>query len=64
MLLDELQPQFKFALEEIDILSDADLYAKYRYEIPVLLRDGEEIARGRINDRELTALLKERRDKA
>jgi glutaredoxin len=56
-LLEELRPQYGFTVEEIDITSDAALFARYRYDIPVLLRDGEEIARGRITDRELTNLL-------
>ena len=56
-LLDELQPEYNFRIGEIDITRDADLFARYRYEIPVLLKDREEIARGRITDRELLALL-------
>jgi hypothetical protein len=55
--LDELQPQHHFLLEEIDITADTDLFARYRHDIPVLLRDGKEVARGRISDRELRALL-------
>jgi glutaredoxin len=54
-LLDELQPEFGFRLDEIDITRDADLFARYRYDIPVLMKDGKEIARGRITDRELIA---------
>jgi glutaredoxin len=56
--LDELQPEYGFTLEEIDITRDADLFARYRYAIPVLMKDGKEIARGRVTDRELIALLK------
>ena len=52
-LLDELQPEYQFEVEEIDITSDQDLFARYRYDIPVLLRDGSEIARGRVTDRGL-----------
>jgi glutaredoxin len=52
-LLDELREDRAFELEEIDITRDADLFARYRYEIPVVCRDGKEIARGRISDREL-----------
>jgi glutaredoxin len=55
--LDELRPQHHFQLEEIDITTDADLFARYRHDIPVLLRDGKELARGRISDRELLAFL-------
>lgn len=58
-LLDEVQPEHGFTLEEIDITRDTDLFAQYRYEIPVLMKDGREIARGRISDRELTTLLSE-----
>jgi glutaredoxin len=56
--LDELQPEYGFTLEEIDITRDADLFGQYRYAIPVLMKDGKEIARGRVTDRELIALLK------
>ena len=51
--LDELQPEYGFTLEEIDITGSDELFARYRYEIPVVLRDGREIARGRVSDREL-----------
>ena len=56
-LLDELQSEYDFAIEEIDVTRDAELFARYRYEIPVLLKDGREIARGRVSDRELVKLL-------
>jgi hypothetical protein len=56
--LDELQPEYGFSIEEVDIAADAELFARYRYEIPVLLKDGREIARGRVDDRELLRLLK------
>jgi hypothetical protein len=55
--LEELQPRYGFVLDEVDITRDDELFARYRYEIPVLLRDGYEIARGRISDRELMGLL-------
>ena len=56
-LLDELQPEYGFALTEIDITQSELLFARYRYDIPVLLKEGREIARGRISDRELVSLL-------
>jgi glutaredoxin len=56
-LLDELQPEYSFRIEEIDITADAELFARYRYEIPVLLKEGKEVARGRVSDRELVSLL-------
>ena len=54
-LLDELRPERGFALEEIDITTDDELFARYRYDIPVVLKDGVEIARGRIDERQLIA---------
>jgi glutaredoxin len=56
--LDELRPEYGFSIEEVDIAADAELFARYRYEIPVLLKDGREIARGRVDDRELLRLLR------
>ena len=53
LLLDELQPEYSFTVDEVDITRDAELFARYRYEIPVVMKDGREIARGRITDREL-----------
>lgn len=57
-LLDDLQPEYGFAIEEIDITRDPQLYARYRYDIPVLLKDGKEIARGGVTDRELIGCLR------
>jgi glutaredoxin len=56
-LLDELQPEYGFLLEEIDITDDPTLFARYRHDIPVLLMGGHEIARGRISERDLVSLL-------
>ena len=56
-LLEELRPEYGFVVEEIDIAGDAELFARYRYDIPVLMKDGREVARGRISDRELVRLL-------
>jgi glutaredoxin len=47
--LDEMQPELGFTIEEIDITRDEALFERYRYEIPVLLMNGEEIGRGRID---------------
>jgi len=53
VLLDELQPEFGLTVEEIDITSDAELFARFREEIPVLLLNGREVARGRISESDL-----------
>ena len=57
MLLGELEPLYDFTIEETDITRDSDLFARYRYDIPVLLADGREIARGRINEAELRKIV-------
>ena len=56
--LDELQPEYGYAVDEVDITAHAELFAQYRHEIPVVLKDGRELARGRIDDRELVRLLR------
>jgi glutaredoxin len=47
--LDELQPELGFAVEEIDITRDPELFERYRCEIPVLLVNEVELGRGRID---------------
>ena len=54
-ILDGLQSAFGYAIDEIDITRDAALFARYRYDIPVILSDGVEIARGRMDEQQLIA---------
>jgi hypothetical protein len=53
-----MQGELRFTLEEVDITADAQLFARYRYEIPVVLKDGVEIARGAIDARDLESGLR------
>ena len=39
----------RFTLEEINIESDAELLRKYKYDIPVILINGEEAFRHRVD---------------
>jgi glutaredoxin len=55
--LGELAAEYRFALDEIDITTDAALFARYHFDIPVLMRDGREVARGRVTDRELMKIV-------
>ena len=55
--LADLASDQPFTIEEINIELDATLFAAYRYEIPVVLVDGREIARGRIDERQLCEAL-------
>jgi hypothetical protein len=47
------------SLEEKDVRSDAEWQRLYRYEIPVLLWDGQEIVRHRVDDAELRRRLQQ-----
>jgi glutaredoxin len=44
-----------YTLEEIDIESDPELFARYQYEIPVLFINGVEVFRHRIRPDEFKA---------
>lgn len=46
-----------FTLEEVDIEKDAEVFARYRYEIPVLCIDGVEAFRYRLKADEFRAYL-------
>jgi glutaredoxin len=46
-----------FALEVIDISQNPELLERYRNDIPVILLDGEEIARHVVRERKLLELL-------
>ncbi|PLR99136.1 glutaredoxin family protein [Bacillus sp. T33-2] len=48
-ILSELQKEWSFELEEIDIDQDDDLTERYGIMIPVVELDGEEIEYGRVN---------------
>jgi len=47
-----------YSLEEVNIESDPDLLARYRFEIPILLIDGVEVFRYRLRGEEFSAYLK------
>lgn len=51
------QARTRFALDEVDIAHDAALLARYGNDIPVILLDGQEIARHFVRERQLLALL-------
>jgi hypothetical protein len=57
-LLDELQGEYGYQIEEFDITAHEHLFARYRHEIPVLLQADVELARGRIDEQRLVAILK------
>jgi glutaredoxin len=52
-LLDDLQPEWGFVVSTVDITRDSTVFARYRYEIPVLICGTQEIARGKVDARDL-----------
>lgn len=63
-LCDDMRDQLASALrgaaepvQLVDIAADLDIYMQYRYDIPVLLIDGREVARHRITDEALRGAL-------
>lgn len=57
-ILFQVREEIPFHLETIDIKSDPELYEKYKYDIPVVLFNGKEIARHRIREEQLLACLR------
>ena len=51
--LDEIATHTSYELTEIDIRSDMALFERYRYRIPVILMNGQEVAEGRITYEDL-----------
>jgi len=56
--LDALRPAWGFSVEDVDITRDDELFARYRHAIPVLVCGAEEIARGRVDARDLVDRLR------
>ena len=57
-VLEELRTRVDFVLEVVDIRDDRDTWERYRHAVPVVLLDGEEIARFRVDARLLEARLR------
>jgi glutaredoxin len=49
--------KYPVELEEIDIEDNAELYEKYRYEIPVIFLDDRKIFKYKVDERKLQRLL-------
>jgi glutaredoxin len=54
--LEDLAAEIALELDEVDIRSDATLFERYRYRIPVIVVDGVERLEGRISSAEVRAL--------
>jgi hypothetical protein len=49
--------EFQAAVVERDVREDADLFARYEHDIPVLLYDGHELFRHRVSEADLRSRL-------
>ena len=58
VMLEWLQEDYPIELEQIDITGDEDLEAKYLFEIPVLIHEGEVISQGRYDDNKVEDFVK------
>ena len=48
-----------FALEEVDISQNSELFERYRNDVPVILLDGQEVARHFVREHKLLELLRQ-----
>lgn len=58
-MLFSLGDEFDIQFEEVDILSDPDLYERYKYVIPVMIIDGKVKLEARIDAQKLRRALAE-----
>jgi glutaredoxin len=58
VILERLRAEFSYRIEHVDITENPELFARYRYRIPVVTVDGREIASGIVTTPALRAALK------
>ena len=56
-VIDRCRAKAEFAIEVVDISQNPELLERYRDDIPVILLDGNEIARHFVRERKLLELL-------
>jgi glutaredoxin len=56
-ILERLRSEFAYRIEHVDITENADLFARFRYRIPVVAVEGREIASGIVTTPALRAAL-------
>jgi glutaredoxin-like protein DUF836 len=57
-VLARVQRVFPFVLKKINILTDSDLYAQFKDEIPVIYIQSEKVFKHRVDEPKLLRLLK------
>jgi glutaredoxin len=58
-VLFSLEAEFDIEFEEVDILTDSQLFERYKYTIPVMIIDGQIILEARIDETKLRRALDE-----
>jgi glutaredoxin len=56
-VIDRCRSKVEFVVEVVDISQNPELLQRYRHDIPVILLDGNEIARHFVQERKLLELL-------
>jgi len=56
-VIDRCRARAEFTVKVVDISQNPELLERYRHEIPVILLDGNEIARHFVRERKLLELL-------
>jgi glutaredoxin len=56
-VIDRCRSKVEFVVEVVDISQNPELFQRYRHDIPVILLDGNEIARHFVRERKLLELL-------
>jgi glutaredoxin len=57
-VVERCRAKVDFAIEVVDISQNPELFQRYRNDIPVILLDGNEIARHFVRERKLLELLR------
>lgn len=57
-VISRCQEQVNFVVEEVDISQNPELFERYGNDIPVVLLDGQEVARHVVRERKLLELLR------
>jgi glutaredoxin len=50
LLVERVRRDVPFDVEDVDITTDPDLYARFRYAIPVIALDGQPIMAGKVTE--------------
>ena len=57
-IVEHLRGEFRYQIEHVDVTRDAALFSRYHDQIPVIVLDGEELARGTVSIPTLRAALR------